>query len=178
MTSLSSFHSLNSISFIYKPSAAAHPHNIPAVRSSLPSLHSQANGCWSCRRPAAQKSTVQRINSVAEDTQIPESSGAEEEEVFSDQSFSVPVSPSDKLIMYFLADGVIDEKDIPTVSKALEGTEGISDLKFGVSEGIASIQLVKQTTIQATGVASDLVAIIQGSGFKLNTLNLSFDDDE
>jgi hypothetical protein len=38
------------------------------------------------------------------------------------------------------------------------------------------VQLEKQTTIQATGVASSLV--IQGLGFKLQTLNLSFDDDE
>lgn len=39
-------------------------------------------------------------------------------------------------------------------------------------------QLTKQTTVQATGVASNLVEIIQGSGFKLQTLNLSFEDDE
>ncbi|MCI26791.1 hypothetical protein A2U01_0047988 [Trifolium medium] len=36
----------------------------------------------------------------------------------------------------------------------------------------------KQTTIQATGVASSLVETIQGLGFKLQTLNLSFNDDE
>lgn len=36
----------------------------------------------------------------------------------------------------------------------------------------------KQTTIQATGVASGLVETIQGLGFKLQTLNLSFDDDD
>ena len=39
-------------------------------------------------------------------------------------------------------------------------------------------QLEKQTTVQATGVASSLVETIQGSGFKLQTLNLSFDDEE
>lgn len=39
-------------------------------------------------------------------------------------------------------------------------------------------QLNKQTTVQATGVASSLVEIIQGAGFKLQTLNLSFDDEE
>lgn len=39
-------------------------------------------------------------------------------------------------------------------------------------------QLTKQTTVQATGVASNLVEIIQGSGFKLQTLNLSFEDEE
>lgn len=40
------------------------------------------------------------------------------------------------------------------------------------------VQLEKQTTIQATGVASSLVEIIQGLGFKLQTLNLSFDDED
>lgn len=39
-------------------------------------------------------------------------------------------------------------------------------------------QLEKQTTIQATGVASSLVETIQGLGFKLQTLNLSFDDED
>lgn len=39
-------------------------------------------------------------------------------------------------------------------------------------------QLVKQTTVQATGVASNLVEIIQGSGFRLQQLNLSFEDEE
>lgn len=40
------------------------------------------------------------------------------------------------------------------------------------------MQLRKQTTVQATGVASNLVEVIQGAGFKLQTLNLSFEDDE
>jgi len=40
------------------------------------------------------------------------------------------------------------------------------------------VQLKKQTTVQATGVASGLVETIQGSGFKLQTLNLSFEDEE
>lgn len=40
------------------------------------------------------------------------------------------------------------------------------------------VQLAKQTTVQATGVASTLVEAIQGSGFKLQTLNLSFEDEE
>lgn len=40
------------------------------------------------------------------------------------------------------------------------------------------VQLKKQTTVQATGVASGLVETIQGAGFKLQTLNLSFEDEE
>ncbi|KAL3378812.1 hypothetical protein AABB24_004638 [Solanum stoloniferum] len=78
----------------------------------------------------------------------------------SDQTVSVSVSPSDVLTMFF--------QDI----------EGITGLKIQVVEGIASVELTKQTTIQATGVASSLVETIQGSGFKLQTLNLSFQDEE
>ena len=37
-------------------------------------------------------------------------------------------------------------------------------------------QLTKETTVQATGVASNLVEAIQGAGLKLQTLSLSFDD--
>lgn len=47
-----------------------------------------------------------------------------------------------------------------------------------ITDTIPFVQLTKQTTVQATGVASSLVEIIQGSGFKLQTLNLSFEDEE
>ena len=40
------------------------------------------------------------------------------------------------------------------------------------------VKLSKQTTVQATGVASSLVETIQGAGFKLQTLNLSFEDED
>ncbi|XP_072981330.1 uncharacterized protein [Typha angustifolia] len=108
---------------------------------------------------------------------------AEEEEVVvegppADQPVSVPVSPSDMLTMFFKAEGTMDESAIPAVAKALEGTEGVSDLMVQVTEGIASVELTKQTTVQATGVASNLIEIIQGSGFKLQNLNLSFEDEE
>ncbi|CAA0820214.1 Heavy metal transport/detoxification superfamily protein [Striga hermonthica] len=96
----------------------------------------------------------------------------------SDQTVSVAVSPSDGLTMYFQAEGTMPDSAIPAVTRALEGMEGISDLKVQVDEGIASVQLTKQTTVQATGVASNLVETIQGSGFKLHTLNLSFQDEE
>ncbi|KAI4366637.1 hypothetical protein MLD38_022491 [Melastoma candidum] len=91
---------------------------------------------------------------------------------------SVPVSPSDTLTMFFQAEGVMSDSAVGTVAKALEGTEGITDLKVQIVEGIGSVELTKQTTIQATGVASSLVETIQGAGFKLQTLNLSFDDQE
>ncbi|MQL71326.1 hypothetical protein Taro_003635 [Colocasia esculenta] len=88
-----------------------------------------------------------------------------------DQPVSVPVSPSD-------AEGTMDDSAISNVTNGLEGLEGIGDLKVRVLEGIASVELTKQTTVQATGVASNLVEIIQGAGFKLQTLNLSFGDEE
>ncbi|KAJ0099285.1 hypothetical protein Patl1_22021 [Pistacia atlantica] len=76
------------------------------------------------------------------------------------QPVAVPVSPSDKVTMHF------------------QGTEGITDLKVQVLESIATVELKKQTTVQATGAAASLIEIIQGSGFKLQTLNLSFEDEE
>ncbi|XP_057983107.1 uncharacterized protein LOC131168001 isoform X2 [Malania oleifera] len=117
-----------------------------------------------------------KIRSVAEETLASEEQNTEET-TSADQPVSVPVSPSDKLTMFFQADGTMDESAIPTVTKALE-TEGITNLNVQLLDGIASVELTKQTTIQATGVASGLVEIIQGSGFKLQTLNLSFQYEE
>ncbi|KAL1357119.1 hypothetical protein AAHE18_05G233600 [Arachis hypogaea] len=79
--------------------------------------------------------------------------------------------------MFFQAEGTMSESAIPTVSKALEDIEGVASLKVQVLEGLATVELKKQTTVQATGVASSLVETIQGSGFKLQTLNLSFDEE-
>ncbi|EYU34701.1 hypothetical protein ABFS82_11G127400 [Erythranthe guttata] len=95
-----------------------------------------------------------------------------------DPTVSVPVSPSDVLTMFFQAEGTMTDLAIPGVTKALQEVEGITDLKVQVIEGIATVELTKQTTVQATGVASNLVETIQGSGFKLQTLNLSFQDEE
>nr|GMC91628.1 metal ion binding protein [Ipomoea batatas] len=142
--------------------------------------------------PLKRFSRIKRIRSVAEEeTLVPEGDGgavATEEAagddasssppVTADQTVSVPVSASDVLTMFFHAEGTMSDAAIPKVTKALEETEGITDLKVRVLEGLASVDLTKQTTIQATGVASSLVEIIQGSGFKLQTLNLSFQDEE
>lgn len=132
-----------------------------------------------------QKQLLRIVRSVEEETQIiPEEQQRGEEEVETSSSspdqpaVSVPVSPSDILTMFFQAEGVMNEATAPTVTKALEETEGITNLKVKVVEGIASVELTKQTTVQATGVASSLVETIQGSGFKLQTLNLSFEDEE
>ncbi|CAN0924440.1 Ribonuclease HI [Linum grandiflorum] len=138
-----------------------------------------------------------RLRSAEQDTLISEGDEPAPSQEESATSVSVPVSPSDTLTMYFefvafisehivwlalilgsAPKGTMNDSAIPTVTKRLEGTEGIADLKVEVLEGIATVQLKKQTTVQATGVASGLVELIQGLGFKLQTLNLSFEDEE
>ncbi|KAK1410134.1 hypothetical protein QVD17_36667 [Tagetes erecta] len=116
-----------------------------------------------------------RSSVAAEETVIPEESSSDQEEV--EPTVTVPVSRSDMLTMFFKAEGTMSESAIPSVASALQETEEISNLKVQVLEGIASVELKKKTTVQATGVASNLVEILQNSGFKLQTLNLSFDDD-
>ncbi|XVE67991.1 hypothetical protein DITRI_Ditri09bG0032600 [Diplodiscus trichospermus] len=117
-----------------------------------------------------------------EESSVPEEEEEEEEEETASaeqqESVAVPVSPSDTLRMYFQADGTLNEAEIPKVTKALEEAEGISNLKVQVLEGVGTVELTKKTTVQATGVASNLVELIQGAGFKLQTLNMSFDDQE
>jgi copper chaperone CopZ len=126
-----------------------------------------------------QRRRGRALRSVAEETLIPEEAEVNASTTTTtDQPFSVSVSPSDVLTMFFQAEGTIIESAIPTVTRALEAIEGITDLKVKLDDGIASVELTKQTTVQATGVASNLVEIIQGSGFKLQTLNLSFEDEE
>ncbi|CAM8981446.1 unnamed protein product [Rhodiola kirilowii] len=78
------------------------------------------------------------------------------------------------------AEGTMNETVIPTVTKALESRdwedrllscieseiEWVTNLKVQVLDGIASVELTKQTTIQSTRtVASGMVEKIQGSGF-------------
>ncbi|KAG4958823.1 hypothetical protein JHK87_035456 [Glycine soja] len=118
---------------------------------------------------AVEEDTQQELN-AADDSEQPSTSEA--------PPVVVPVSPSDTLTMFFQAEGTVSETAIPALTKALEETEGVTDLKVQLAEGLAILELKKQTTVQATGVASSLVETIQGSGFKLQTLNLSFEDEE
>ncbi|KAL0014246.1 hypothetical protein SO802_001315 [Lithocarpus litseifolius] len=164
------------------------PNNSPFLR--LPFRNHVVSNSFQQRYTIKEKNTKKQkqllriVRSVEEETQIiPEEQQLGEEVETSSSSpdqpaVSVPVSPSDILTMFFQAEGVMNEATVPTVTKALEETEGITNLKVKVVEGIASVELTKQTTVQATGVASSLVETIQGSGFKLQTLNLSFEDEE
>ncbi|KAG0570162.1 hypothetical protein M758_6G137800 [Ceratodon purpureus] len=85
---------------------------------------------------------------------------------------------AESLAMYFKAEGSLNENAVAKVTKVLEGTEGVSKIKVYVEEGAATVELVKQTSIQATGVASSLVEIIEQAGFKMQALSLGFDDDD
>lgn len=116
---------------------------------------------------------------MQEETQVSEPAvGAEELEAPAEKRATVLVSPSDKFIIHFKAEGTMSELAAPAVRQALEATEGIFYLQVQISEGICRVELTKQTMIGATRAASDLVEIIQGAGFKLQTLNLIFEDEE
>ncbi|XP_020082701.1 uncharacterized protein LOC109706330 [Ananas comosus] len=146
------------------PSLHSHPRTLPSRSpSSSPSFLSLLP-----RRPKPFSSPRATANGAVRGGAAPAAAAAE----------FVPDSSSDVLTMFFKAEGTMDESNIPAVSKALEGTEGISDVVVRVADGVASVELTKQTTVQATGAASSLVEIIQGSGFKLQALNLSFEDEE
>ncbi|XP_038716979.1 uncharacterized protein LOC120010292 [Tripterygium wilfordii] len=122
----------------------------------------------------------QKVGFSEEETALVDEQPPPPQEATEDEqtTVSVPVSHSDKLTMYFQAEGTMSEAAIPKVTQALKGIEGVADLNVQILEGFARIELAKQTTAQATGVASGLVEVIQGSGFRLQTLNLSFQDEE
>ncbi|XP_059294081.1 uncharacterized protein LOC132047174 [Lycium ferocissimum] len=164
------------------------PHSIPQLFP-IQFLRLQSNrsinGGHSCSSSLVKAKTPSRswriFSATEEDTAVAEQGGDEASTApttTTDQTVSVSVSPSDVLTMFFQAEGTMNEAAVPNVTNALEEVEGITGLKVQVVEGIASVELTKQTTIQATGVASSLVETIQGSGFKLQTLNLSFQDED
>lgn len=178
MASISSFPALHSISRLSFPN----PSPIPRPSFPLPSSTlSPASFTHSALQALTRPRGLKQPRAVQDDASIPDQ-GLEGEAPSPSPSDSpavtVPVSPSDVLTMFFQAEGTLTESAIPAVTEALEQTEGITGLKVQVVEGIASVELTKQTTIQSTGVASSLIETIQGAGFKLQTLNLSFEDKE
>ncbi|KAK2647551.1 hypothetical protein Ddye_015040 [Dipteronia dyeriana] len=185
MATISAFSSLNLICRPkYQISSIVPCHSLTLPRKSF---HFQTELRLKCDQKKRGFGGLRILRSSEEETLVTETEtgqeseeGGQEETVASDeqQPVAVPVSTSDKLTMFFQADGIMNEAAIPNMAKALEGADGISDLKVQVLEGIATVELKKQTTVQSTGVAASLVEIIQGSGFKLQTLNLSFEDEE
>ncbi|KAH0461037.1 hypothetical protein IEQ34_008612 [Dendrobium chrysotoxum] len=121
-------------------------------------------------RSLQKKTALKRIvRAVAEEEALAseaEPTAKVEQTPFAEQAVTVP------------AEGTMDDTAISKLSNALEGKDGVGDLKVQNLEGIASVELTQQTTVQATGVASNLVEIIQSAGFKLQTLSLSFEDEE
>ncbi|KAL0350972.1 UNVERIFIED_CONTAM: hypothetical protein Sradi_4246400 [Sesamum radiatum] len=165
--------------FSYPSSALSLLHSqFPSIKFQSPFFKSSAISCISSNKHSFLRPTKVRAVAEEEEALVPEEETAPPPaSAAPDQPVSVAVSLSDVLTMFF-QEGTMTDSAIPAVAKALEEVEGITDLKVQVLEGIASVELTKQTTVQATGVASNLVEIIQGSGFKLQTLNLSFQDEE
>ncbi|KAK6155162.1 hypothetical protein DH2020_009410 [Rehmannia glutinosa] len=179
---------------ISRPNSSFRPSSYPSSTSTQPQFQLSyikfqnrfKNSSISCNSSVVKlnkhgKSRPTKVRAVAEEeeTLVPEGETSPPPAAAApDQTVSVPVSPSDVLTMFFQAEGTMADAAIPVVTTGLEGVEGVSELKVQVVEGIASVEFTKQTTVQATGVASNLVEIIQGSGFKLQTLNLSFQDEE
>ncbi|PKA65411.1 hypothetical protein AXF42_Ash005745 [Apostasia shenzhenica] len=141
----------------------------------------RASVACSSRLPRADPVRRKKVRAVAEEgaiAPVADEEQPEEHASAANETVAVAVSPSDVLTMFFKAEGTMDDLAMSKVLKALQGKEAVSDLKVQNLEGIASVELTQQTTVQATGVASNLVEIIQGSGFKLQTLSLSFEDEE
>eukprot|EP00249_Psilotum_nudum_P004203 c17745_g1_i1 orf=277-855(-) len=87
-----------------------------------------------------------------------------------------PLGSVDSVTMVFKAEGTLIDSAVPKVVSVLQDIEGVSNVKVSVTEGIATAEVRKQMDIQATGVASSLVAAIQNEGFNLQHLSLSFDN--
>ncbi|KAL0424302.1 UNVERIFIED_CONTAM: hypothetical protein Sradi_0965000 [Sesamum radiatum] len=73
---------------------------------------------------------------------------------------SVAVSPADVLTMFFQAEGTMNDSAIPAVTNALEGIEGITDLKVRVLEGIASVEVVSEVNTSRLQLNSPSPVII------------------
>eukprot|EP00252_Welwitschia_mirabilis_P011048 TRINITY_DN2485_c0_g1_i1.p1 TRINITY_DN2485_c0_g1~~TRINITY_DN2485_c0_g1_i1.p1 ORF type:complete len:241 (-),score=58.39 TRINITY_DN2485_c0_g1_i1:400-1122(-) len=98
--------------------------------------------------------------------------------VSEEQPLTAVVSQSDKLTLFFRAEGKLDEELTPKVQQSLEVLDNVSDVKIINAEGVTIVELVKETSIQDTGVSSGLVENLQKTGFKLQSLSLRFEDEE
>lgn len=52
---------------------------------------------------------------------------------------AAPAYTSDSLILYFKAEGTMEERAIPKITESLEGMEGVKDLEVLIEEGIGSV---------------------------------------
>uniref|UniRef100_A0ACD5TGV5 Uncharacterized protein n=1 Tax=Avena sativa TaxID=4498 RepID=A0ACD5TGV5_AVESA len=46
---------------------------------------------------------------------------------------------TESLVLYFKAEGTMEERAIPKITQALEGVEGVTDLEVLIEEGIGSV---------------------------------------
>lgn len=109
------------------------------------------------------------------------------------------------LLLKMFVQSLVMKRNISCVSfPNAQGQEGVSGVKVNVSDGSATAevgflplelsntflsksaitnfeslrwQLTKTASIQDTGVASGLVEILQANGFKIQALNIGFDDE-
>ncbi|CAI9777350.1 unnamed protein product [Fraxinus pennsylvanica] len=133
--------------------------NLSPIQLHFPCFQFQRKTKICAIAPASKRRFLTKIRSVAEEEEtlvsVAEASPPPAAAT-TDQTVSIPVSPSDVLTMLFQAEGSMTDAAIPTVTKALEDVEGVTNLEVQVIEGIANVKLTKQTTVQATGVASSL----------------------
>ncbi|KAG6395979.1 hypothetical protein SASPL_142113 [Salvia splendens] len=93
-----------------------------------------------CKHPNSRRAIVRAV-AEEEGILIPEEEASPRaSEATADQTVSVAVSPSDVLTMLFQAEGTMSDAAVPAVTKALQGVEGVTDLKVQVLEGIASVE--------------------------------------
>ncbi|CAM6086832.1 unnamed protein product [Calypogeia fissa] len=110
-----------------------------------------------------------RWQAVAEQLQASEIEEASEEGAF----------PSDSIAIFFEAEGSLPEASVGKLTTTLEAIEGVSGVDITASsDGTATVRLTKQMNVQATGVASGLVDVLLKGGFKLQALNLGFDEED
>ncbi|VAH19242.1 unnamed protein product [Triticum turgidum subsp. durum] len=55
------------------------------------------------------------------------------------EAAGAPAYTTESLILYFKAEGTMEERSIPKITQALEGMDGVSDLEVLIEEGIGSV---------------------------------------
>lgn len=139
-----------------------------APSSAVAAVSGRSSGRLSVRR--RPRSGEWRWQAVAEQLQA-----AATEETTSEEG----ELPSDSLSIFFEAEGSLPEASVASLTSALENLEGVSAVRVSTtSDATATVTLTKQMTVQETGVASSLVDVLLKGGFKVQALNLGFDEQD
>eukprot|EP00246_Nothoceros_aenigmaticus_P001313 TRINITY_DN11823_c0_g1_i1.p1 TRINITY_DN11823_c0_g1~~TRINITY_DN11823_c0_g1_i1.p1 ORF type:complete len:203 (+),score=28.94 TRINITY_DN11823_c0_g1_i1:91-699(+) len=158
---------------------------LPVTRSSSSSSSSSTGRVWGLKAlgssvPCRQLEHTWSSNTIrwGPSWQVVRALVQEAEQAESEEAVVVePVVVQDTVSMFFKAEGTLNEASVPKLQKALEVLDGVSNVKAYVSDGAATVELTKVASIQDTGVASGLVEVLQTNGFKMQALNIGFDDD-